>query len=383
MKCNNNNNSKDSSAPYDVDQIKCLKETLTRSLQMLKISHHNNQISKRAFEFMEKATSEQIKTYGNWILALNAISDYCLISKQHILSHSKVYDFLTIAVATNIEDEKRRTKAIDDIIFRIYSDIMANYQSSNDALKIAYPKIIVDVIAILAKGIDTEGKKIAMYNIESYYQTRKVNASASTAVVATTPTAAAASTSATAASIDTIKTNEEKVGELASIPLSKSKPASDNNKNKHQNYFIIEDEKLDIIKSLNKITGRSKNDLEVSLSKLQRIDIIRIKDLCKNYGKLQNYSKIIHGSEQQQKFKAALEKDTGRKLTDHQLQHATNSIKKAGIYIENILDDKFIPHGAYGINHVKHNLKYGYQLIGIIQSRKRTPSSSSTSGIHL
>jgi hypothetical protein len=121
MKCNNNNNSKDSSAPYDVDQIKCLKETLTRSLQMLKINHHNNQISKRAFQFMENATSEQIKTYGNWILALNAISDYCLTSKQHILSHSKVYDFLTIAVATNIEDEKRRTKAIDDIIFREYT----------------------------------------------------------------------------------------------------------------------------------------------------------------------------------------------------------------------------------------------------------------------
>jgi hypothetical protein len=64
MKGSNNNNNKDSSAPYDVDQIKCLKETLTRSLQMLKINHHNNQISKRAFQFMEKPTSEQIKTYG-------------------------------------------------------------------------------------------------------------------------------------------------------------------------------------------------------------------------------------------------------------------------------------------------------------------------------
>jgi hypothetical protein len=227
MKGNNkNNNSKDSSAPHDVDQIKCLKETLKRSLQMLKINHHNNQISERAFQFMEKATSEQIKTYGNWILALNAISDYCLTSKQHILSQSEVYDFLTVAVATNIEDEKRRTKAIDDIIFRIYRDIMANYQSSNDTLKIAYPKIIVDVIAILAKGIDTEGKKIATYNIESYYQTRKVNASASTSVVATTTTF----TSATAASIDTIKRNEEKVEELASIPLSKSKPTGNKNK---------------------------------------------------------------------------------------------------------------------------------------------------------
>jgi hypothetical protein len=106
-----------------------------------------------------------------------------------------------------------------------------------------------------------------------------------------------------------------------------------------------------------------------------------LNELCNKAASYKNI--IIYGSEQQQKFKAALEKDTGRKLTEHQLQHATNSIKKAGIYIENILDGKFIPRGAYGINHVKHNLEYGYQLIGIIQSRKRTPFSSSTSGIHL
>jgi hypothetical protein len=74
-----------------------------------------------------------------------------------------------LAVATNIEDEnRRRTKAIDNTIFGVYRDIMTNYQSSDDKLKIAYPKIIVDVIAILAKGLDTEGKKVAKYNIESY-----------------------------------------------------------------------------------------------------------------------------------------------------------------------------------------------------------------------
>jgi benzoyl-CoA reductase/2-hydroxyglutaryl-CoA dehydratase subunit BcrC/BadD/HgdB len=83
-----------------------------------------------------------------------------------------------------------------------------------------------------------------------------------------------------------------------------------------------------------------------------------LNELCNKAASYKNI--IIYGSEQQQKFKAALEKDTGRKLTEHQLQHATNSIKKAGIYIENILDGKFIPRGAYGINHVKHNLEYGY-----------------------
>jgi hypothetical protein len=32
---------------------------------------------------------------------------------------------------------------------------MANYESSDSKLKIAYLKVIVDVIAIFAKGVDT------------------------------------------------------------------------------------------------------------------------------------------------------------------------------------------------------------------------------------
>ena len=74
-----------------------------------------------------------------------------------------------------------------------------------------------------------------------------------------------------------------------------------------------------------------------------------------------------------QKFKAALQNERGRKLSDHQIQHAANSIRKAKLYIENVLDGKFIPHGSYGINHTKHNLEYGYLIVGLMQpSRKRT-----------
>jgi hypothetical protein len=58
-----NNNSKHGPVLQDDDgEIKkTLKETLTRSIQMLKIAHHN-QISERVFQFVEKATSQQIKT---------------------------------------------------------------------------------------------------------------------------------------------------------------------------------------------------------------------------------------------------------------------------------------------------------------------------------
>jgi hypothetical protein len=340
-----NNNPKDSAAssPQSVHEaaMRFLKEALTRCLQMIKISHYKK-LSERALQYIGNASSDQIKTYGNWILCLDAIADSCLANKQ-ILSQSETYDFLTVAVATNIE-EKTRTKTIDDIIFRIYRDIMANYESSDDKLKIAYPNIIVDVVAILAKGVNIEGKKLAPFQVELYYQKRKANASSSSTVAKVVTTTA--STSATAASIAVIE-----------------------NKKKEE-LHVNEDDKEKIIESLNKITGRSKKELELSLSKLQRIDIIRLRHLCENYGKLQKYCQLIHGSEE--KFKVELQKDIGRKLSHHQLQRAANSIKQAKMYIENVLDGKFEPHGSYGINHVKHNLEYGYQLTGLIHSKTRS-----------
>jgi hypothetical protein len=320
-----------------------LREALDKCLQMLKIGHYKN-VSERALRLLENTSLDQIKTFGNWILCLNAIADSCLAIK-HILTQSETYDFLTVAVATNIE-EKTRTKTIDDIIFRIYRDIMANYESSNDKIKMAYPNIIVDVVAILAKGVNIDGKKIAPFQVELYYQKRKANASTASIISKTVSATASTSTSATAASIATIE------------------------KRKKDELQIVEADKEKIIESLNKITGRNKKELELSLSRLQTIDIKRLRHLCENYGKLQKYCELIHGSER--KFKVELQRDIGRKLSQHQLQRAANSIKQAKTYIENVLDGKFEPHGSYGINHVKHNLEYGYQLTGLIQSKRRS-----------
>src|ERR671911_2726996 len=182
-----------------------MKERLTRCLQLLKINH-DNQISKTAFELIEKATLEQPakKTYfGQWIIALNAIAGSCFLN-QRALSQSEVYDFLTVAVTTSLEG---RTKAIDELVFRIYRDIMATYDSLDDKPKIAYPKIIVDVVAILAWGVDTSGKRIPVHNVEVYYQTRKSD------VISSTPPPVIPSetsvTTATAASIESIESIEK------------------------------------------------------------------------------------------------------------------------------------------------------------------------------
>ena len=82
---------------------------------------------------------------------------------------------------------------------------MANYESSDNKLKIVYPKIIVDVVAILAKGVDTAGKKIPLHNVEHYYQMRKSDViiiSTSPSVVASSNVPVNATTSAKAASIN-------------------------------------------------------------------------------------------------------------------------------------------------------------------------------------
>ena len=121
------------------------------------------------------------------------------------------------------------------------------------------------------------------------------------------------------------------------------------------------------------MTNRNKKDIQESIAKLDRRDIERIKDLCRNYNKLQKYSKLITDADDLQKFKTALQNEIGKKLSDHQLQHAVKSIRKVKLYIEKVLDGKFIPHGPYGINHTKHNLEYGYLIVGLMQpSRKRT-----------
>jgi len=158
--------------------------------------------------------------------------------------------------------------------------------------------------------------------------------------------------------------------------VKREKPISSDYKKQQQLYK--EDEESELVEVLNKMTDRNKKDIQESIAKLDRRDIERIKDLCRNYNKLQKYSKLITDTDNLQKFKTALQNEIGKKLSDHQLQHAANSIRKAKLYIENVLDGKFVTHGSYGINHTKHNLEYGYLIVGLMQPSKRRTVMTTT-----
>jgi hypothetical protein len=280
---------------------------------------------KKAVEFIGSVPLGTINTYGKWITAAKAIADACAVSGR-MFSQSEMCDFLTVA-AKGVDSKRAGAKTVNDATFHIYVDIMENYQKAGEKTKLHYPRIIVDTISALDKGVDTRGEAVGVYSLERYYQERK----------------------STAPQEDPAASYVERpVGEK---PAAREPPTYSD----------------ELVENLMHITDRSRKDLERSLASLQVADVKKITDLSVNYKRLQKYGKLSNPKA----LKKEVEKDLGRKLTDNQLQHAINSIRKARTYIENVLDGKFVPHGTHGINHVKHNLEYGYQLMGLMEPRKR------------
>jgi hypothetical protein len=302
-----------------------LGNVLSACLDLLKID--DPAIRKKAVEFVGSVPLGTINTYGKWITAAKAIADASAVSGR-LFSQSEMCDFLTVA-AKGVDSKRAGAKAVNDTTFHVYVDIMENYQKSDTKTKLHYPRIIVDTISALDKGVDTRGEAVGIYSLDRYYQERKSTATQED------PTA-----------IYVARPQTNRVASIMHQPLSYSD---------------------ELVENLIQITNRSRKDVERSLASLQAADVKKITDLSANHKRLHKYSKMHSASA----FRKEVEKELGRKLTENQLQHAINSIRKAKTYIENVLDGKFVPHGTHGINHVKHNLEYGYQLMGLMEPRKR------------
>ena len=295
-----------------------------------------------------------------WINIMKAIVVICDENK-YIFSKAELCDFLTIG-AKGLNNKKYEpivnsenqlmNKVVSDTIFSIYKDIMENYDNVDNDLKNYYPKIILNIISIIRRGSDISGEKVNLYGLERYYLKNKHDAVNKKLDISEPIVADVQKTD----DIDAKKPNDNSSLQPLIPPSVKENIMS----------------KKDLVNSLSVITGRKKNELDELLAKIPEQDFKKINDLCINYSKLQKYSKLI-GTEE---FSHQIEKELGRKLNDRQLQHATISIRKVKTYVENVLDGKFVPHGSHGINHVKHNLEYGYQLMGLIEYRRRRYSHS-------
>jgi hypothetical protein len=303
---------------------------------------------------------ETSNNYEFWINIMKAIVVVCDENK-YVFSKAELCDFLTIG-ARGLDNKKYESivnsenqlmnKVVSDAIFSIYKDIMENYDNLDSDLKYYYPKIILNIISIIRRGSDITGEKVNLYGLERYYL-KNIHDVINKKFDISEPI------------VDTVqnleKTDEKKSRDISSLQALVPPSVKENTLSKK-----------DLVSSLSVITGRKKNELNELLAKIPEQDYKKIADLCVNYSKLQKYSKLI-GTEE---FSRQIEKELGRKFNDRQLQHATISIRKLKTYVENVLDGKFVPHGSHGINHVKHNLEYGYQLMGLIEYRRRKYSHS-------
>jgi hypothetical protein len=305
-------------------------KTLIYCLNILKIKE-DSEIYRNAVELAQKLPIESANGGNEWISVMEIISNASITS--YIFSQSQLADFLTLS-AKGIEDKRMSSEII---IFKIYRDIMENYDNFTDSLKSNYLRIIVDVISVINQGMDTKGIKVNIIGLERYYQSRKQQAGMSKeGKEAPSPTTTAAPSIMTTAAAAVHKDK---------IPLSKN----------------------DLVESLAQITNRKRQELEQSLARLQDSDLKKINELCCNYNKLQHYSKLITKEE----FRNEIQKELGRELRSHELGRAINAIRRAQTYIENILDNKFTLDSSHGINHIRHNLEYGYQLMNLIERTRR------------
>ena len=318
-------------------------EILLYCLNILKIEN-NNEIYRDILELVqEKDPKESGNVSNEWIRAIKIIANaYSSLTSSYVFSQSQLSDFLTLS-AKGIEEKRTSSQIINNAIFMIYKDIIENYENFSHSLKLNFPTIVVDVISIINQGIDTKGTKVSSIGTEKYYQLRKQQSTA-------------------------ISKEEEQKKEWKT-PVTVIATSMTREDTIHKERLLLSNK--DLVERLAHITNRERKDLEESLARLQDSDLKRIREICRNYSRLQKYSRlIIEGSGQE--FRKEIETELGREIAAYQLGRAANSVKRVRVYIEYILDNKFIADVSHGINHVKHNLEYGYQLMNLIERTRRT-----------
>lgn len=296
------------------DESVLITDIITNVITLL--NFNNNTVKNEITEVLKNHNGSTTPS-DKWFHVLKILAIYS-VKNNCVFSQSQIYDLLTIF--SRIADDKKK-EVLNTVTFNVYKDVMENHHKLEENLKLIYPVIIVNLMHIIKYNKDIDGNIVNLFSINNYYQKSKSNI-------------------------------DHELQKIRSYEFQEKRSEGNNN---------------ETIRMLELFTGRTKTDLLNLYSNLQESDQKKIADLCSNYQKIQDYGKLI----ETENFSDVIEKEIGRKLSDSQLQHAANSIKKTKVYLENVLDGGFIPKGKHGINHVKHNIEYGFQLMGIIQSKRR------------
>jgi hypothetical protein len=152
-----------------IDQI-LLEDIIIYCLDTIKIKDVN--VQKKALASVQDLHVNLVKKFGKWVLPLKVMTAACEVN-NYIFAQSQLFYFLTLAIK-GVDEEKIGSELVEDISFYTCKDILDNYESFPVTLKLLYPGIVVDIISILIKGMDTKGRKENLDSILSYLESRKL-----------------------------------------------------------------------------------------------------------------------------------------------------------------------------------------------------------------
>lgn len=314
----------------------------------------------------------EIKVVNPYMILLKTIT-FVIQKNSFVLQKSDVYDFFIMSYKFLIDHLiKKQVNSIpftlstfDNVVFEICNDFLHTYDTFDKNVKIQFPSLLVDVLSIIFFKSDLDGKKVSLFQLKTYYESKK---SSLIEHVYSYP-----SRELQFLPRKSIKNSKEPIDNLntaaeMSSPVKKTYTAikRDNTQfyaPKSVNTSHMTDE---VVLRLAQIVQRDPDQVKKSLSVLPGKELQKLHDICNNYSKVLRYGKLVELKD----FKTEIESELGRSLSDKQIRHSQISIKKVQFYIENILDGKFQRHLTHGINHVKHNFEYGYRLVGLISNTK-------------
>lgn len=318
-----------------------------------------------------------LKETNSFMILLKSITVFVQY-KDILLKKNDIYDFFIMSYKFLIDHLiKKQNGSVpftlttyDNIVFEICNDLLASYDKFSDKVKVQFPNLLVDILSIIFFKMDLDGRKISLFQLKSYYESKKsllVNESYSY------PRKDLSSI---------LNTNLNYTGQLDdqnNIQISINREFQqekeellypDDEISQSIGTGIMPDHSKMIEEMANKIAQivqRDPQQVKNSLNKLPGKEVQKLYDISSNYNKVLRYGKLIELKD----FKSEVESELGRSLSDKQIRHSQISIKKVQFYIEQILDKKFEPHLTHGINHVKHNFEYGYRLVGLISNSKQ------------
>ena len=313
----------------------------------------------------------EIKVVNPYMILLKTIT-FVIQKNTFVLQKSDVYDFFIMSYKFLIDHLiKKQVNSIpftlstfDNVVFEICNDFLHTYDTFDKNMKIQFPNLLVDVLCIIFFKSDLDGKKVSLFQLKTYYESKKSSLlehvySYPSKELQFLPGKSTENSREQVDSTDTVR-----------VPSTTKKIYTDVKRDKSQSYAsellntgYMTDE---MVLRLAQIVQRDPDQVKKSLSVLPEKELQKLHDICNNYNKILRYGKLIELKD----FKTEIESELGRSLSDKQIRHSQISIKKVQFYIENILDGKFETHLTHGINHVKHNFEYGYRLVGLISNTK-------------